>query len=365
MLIGCTKKLQDEMGITINASVHEDNDLFSWSAHMITVNRRKTVVVVNDSSRFGFVLYGLKAKDFKKMEELISQGIRIYLQSEKIKEDIIEQYLKEAGSICFSKTKGPKYVSRLNKACEIISFYEEVLDSSSIYQREVSKKINGDLIKIDKKYDYEHPYELLIKDFKGAYGDSIIKCEAVDLLIKLNLGNYKVQRRIITPKDINFDDLHKIIQNAFEWENQHLHDYNIFNEEGKCILNVISNPEVIIELREDCPTVLESEVLVKDYIQDGFKILYCYDFGDNWQHEIIVKGIIPDYDKNYPICLEGIGDAPPEDVGGIPGFEEFIVVIKNPNHPKYQKIKLWADSQWYREFDIELINRRLKHALRE
>jgi len=79
MIIGCTKKLQDEMGITADSG-HEEKDLFCWSAHLVTVNRRKAVVVVNDSNRFGFVLYGLKAKDFKRMDELILQGIRSILK---------------------------------------------------------------------------------------------------------------------------------------------------------------------------------------------------------------------------------------------------------------------------------------------
>jgi len=59
MQICCTKKLQDELGINVqNGS--EENDLFCWSAHLITANRRKAIVVVNESNRIGFVLYGLK-----------------------------------------------------------------------------------------------------------------------------------------------------------------------------------------------------------------------------------------------------------------------------------------------------------------
>jgi hypothetical protein len=62
MQICCTKSLQTELGITPEV-ILEENDLFCWSAHIITVNRRKAVVAVNDSNRFGFVLYGLKAKE--------------------------------------------------------------------------------------------------------------------------------------------------------------------------------------------------------------------------------------------------------------------------------------------------------------
>jgi len=363
MIIGCTKKLLDEMGITAESS-HEEKELFCWSAHLVTVNRRKAVVVVNDSNRFGFVLYGLKAKEFKKINELIVQGIRRCLQNEKIKEEIIDGYLREAGAVSFSKTKGPKYVSRLNKACELVGFFEDLLDLSDIYQNKVTDIINNDLIKVDKKSDYEHPCDLLLKDFKEAHGDSIVKCEAALLLVKLNLGAYTAERRIITPIDIDFKGLHEILQVAFDWKEYHLHKFNVINEKGKCVINLIGEHEEIFEVRQDCMVAQESEVLIKDYMKDGFKLLYYYDFGDNWQHEITVKDIIPDYDKNFPICLEGMGDAPPENVGGIPGYEEFLEIMGDPKHSRYKEIMGWAESQWYRKFDIELVNKRLRYTLR-
>lgn len=362
MIIGCTKKLQSEIGRTYEYN-NEDNDLYSWSANLITIKRRKAVVVVNDSNRFGFVLYGLKAKDFKIIDKLIIEGIRNSLKKEKIKEEVIEQYLKEAGEINFSRTRGPRFVARLNKACECVGFCEELLDVENIYQSEATMTINSDFIKVDKDC-YMHPYELLVKDFKLAYGDAIIKCRAANLLINLDLGKYVAKRNIITPIDINFKQLHYILQNAFAWEDYHLHEFNVINEEGKCVLNVISDFDEIIELRQDCKMALETEVFVSDYVKAGFRILYCYDFGDNWQHEIIIQGTIDDYNKNYIICVEGVGDAPPEDVGGIPGYEEFLEIMADPNNSEYEEMKRWVGGKFYRKFDIDLVNRRLKHIIR-
>ena len=179
MLIGCTKKLQDEIGITVESG-YEEKELFCWSANLVKINRRKAVVVVNDSNRFGFVLFGLKAKDFKKIDELILQGIRRCLKDENIKEEIIDQYISDANSICFSKTKGPKYVSRLNKACECICYFEELLDLENVYQLKATRKMNTDLVKIDKS-DYENPYVLVLKDFKQTYGDNIVSCDDVNI----------------------------------------------------------------------------------------------------------------------------------------------------------------------------------------
>ena len=76
----------------------------------------------------------MKAKDFKKLNELLILGIKNCLRDEKIKEEIIEQYLKSAGELIYSKTRGPKYVSRINKACELIKVIEDILDPSELFQ---------------------------------------------------------------------------------------------------------------------------------------------------------------------------------------------------------------------------------------
>jgi len=365
VIIGCTKKLQDEMGVMLQKSRVEENELFSWSANLIKIKRRKAIVVVNDKNRFGFVLFGLKTKDFMKIDELILQGIRRSLQQLKIKKEIIEQYLSDASGIVYAKTNGPRYVARLNKACELVGYFEDLLDLENIYQDKTSRKLNNDFIKIGKS-DYKHPYELLVEDFKQTYGDSIIKCEAVNLKVKFDLGVYTAERRIVTPIDINFKELHEILQIAFDWKERHLHDFDVINEKGERVLKIISEYEDEIDLyNQGCKVAWESEVFISDYIKEGKVIKYSYDFGDSWQHEIIFENIILDYDKNYPFCIEGTGDGAPEDVGGISVYEEYLEIMRNISHPEHESMKRWADSQRYRKFDIDFVNRRLKHIVWE
>jgi hypothetical protein len=91
--------------------------------------------------------------------------------------------------------------------------------------------------------------------------------------------------------------------------------------------------------------------------------VYCYDYGDNWNHEITIGNIQTDYDKNYPVCLMGEGNTPPEDVGGVSGYIEFLNIISNPAHREYKHMYEWAQSRGYKEFDIEFVNRILKYIL--
>jgi hypothetical protein len=359
MLICCTKKLQEAVGIKPEV-ISEENDLFCWSAHVLTIMRRKAVAVFNDSNRFGFVLYGLKAKDFKNLETLILQGIKRCLLNEKVKEKIVEKYLSMAGEVHFSKTRGPKYVSRINKACEFLPYLEDSIDLKELYQVQMTNQINHDLVKVDSKNNYCRPFELLVNDLKNAFGEDIIQCEACEILIKLDLGVYVAERRIIAPTDMTFQELHTMIQGAFGWRNSHLHVFNIFSEKDEFITKIVSNYDELMDVQLDNNIVVEDEVSISDYVRNRNKIFYVYDFGDNWEHEIIVENLISDYDKGYPSCRGGMGDTPPEDVGGVPGYEEFYEIINNPEHPEYEDTKTWAGSLWGKKFDIDLINRFLK-----
>lgn len=365
MRIGCTKKLLEELNIE-PVSPAEEEDFFCWSAHLVIVNRRKAVIIVNDSSRLGFILYGLKAKDFNYLDELILLGIKESLLDEKIKEEIIETYLEKAGDIVFAKTRGPKYVSRINKACEWVNVFSDTLEKEKLYQFEASRSMNHELIKVSKEAGYEYPHELLRQDFEKFAGEPVIRCEAVDLMVQLNLGKYTATRRIITPSDITYQKFHEILQAAFNWKNYHLYDFTILDEAGNRVLIAISETENANEPRQDAEALvfLDTEVMLSDYANDYNKMVYCYDFGDNWRHEIIIRDVIVDYDKNYPTCVLGDGNTPPEDVGGIIGYAEFLAVMSDPTHAEYENMCRWAESQFYQSFDMDMVNRRLKNVLR-
>jgi hypothetical protein len=100
---------------------------------------------------------------------------------------------------------------------------------------------------------------------------------------------------------------------------------------------------------------------LSEYIPACKRIKYNYDFGDNWEHYIEVERMIDDYDVNYPVCLDGEGNTPPEDVGGKHGYEEFLEVISDERHPEHRGTVIWGEGQGYKDFDIEMVNRRLSH----
>ena len=109
-----------------------------------------------------------------------------------------------------------------------------------------------------------------------------------------------------------------------------------------------------IEMR--MPTTIK----IDDYLEKFKEIRYNYDFGDDWYFTIKFEDIVDDYYFVYPTFLDGAETAPPEDVGGIHGFYEFLEVYLHPEHPEHEEIKTWADSLHFREYYPDWINQILK-----
>ncbi|MFZ3580306.1 plasmid pRiA4b ORF-3 family protein [Virgibacillus sp. DJP39] len=359
MLIQCTKKLLTELKVSPMPS-EEGVPLFSWHANILTVNRRKTLVLVNDSNRYIIVLHGLKAKDFKKIDELILQAIRETYKEESIRDEVIESYLSQSQVLTFTKTRDKTLVARMNKACDNVYLFGEDLVQHSIYQVFLSKRASR-LIVGRGSNDYTRPNEDLYHDLEKLTGGPIFNSEAVTLSVTLELENVHVWRRIVVPKNYTFPDLHRALQIVFGWKDYHLHEFLVLPEQkdnSKPIMNLVCHEEAL-NYESGIPMELETGVKLLDYLPA--EIMYNYDFGDYWEHRIVVENHIDDYEFNYPTCIAGEGNAPPEDVGGDPGYETFLGIISDPANPEYNHTKIWSISQGYEDFDIDMINRRLKY----
>src|SRR5699024_3431199 len=128
------------------------------------------------------------------------------------------------------------------------------------------------------------------------------------------------------------------------------------------IVNLVCNEEAF-HYPMDIKMRLENGINLSDYVPASKVMVYQYDLGDDWRHKIEVKNIIGDYDNYHPICLDGNGDAPPEDVGGEPGYDEFVEAIADPEHSEHDHLTEWVKYNFsYRPFDLPEINRRLEDA---
>ncbi len=171
--------------------------------------------------------------------------------------------------------------------------------------------------------------------------------------LKISLNNIKPQiwRRFLIQSDIKLPDLHKAIQTVMGWTNSHLHQFII---DGKFYSE--PNDESFTET-VDYRKIRLNKVLT----EEKQTINYEYDFGDGWEHTIVLEKILTDSVQKYPVCLEGERSCPPEDCGGPHGYEDLLIIISNPEDEDYTEMIEWLGDGFDPEyFDKEDINDLLK-----
>ena len=175
------------------------------------------------------------------------------------------------------------------------------------------------------------------------------------LKITLRYIRPPVWRRVQVPTDIMLAKLHRIIQVAMGWYDSHLHQFIV----GETYYGVPSIDEFSeLELKDERRARL-NQVLSKP----KKKIIYEYDFGDGWEHEILLEKILqPDPAVRYPRCVDGARACPPEDCGGTGGYENFLVAIRDPDHEEHDEYLEWIGGEFDpEEFDLEELDTALRH----
>jgi hypothetical protein len=171
------------------------------------------------------------------------------------------------------------------------------------------------------------------------------------LKVTLKGSNPPVWRRFQVP-DLTLGELHDVLQVVMGWQDSHMHQF-VFG--GKYYGR--SEPGDDMEV-DDEDGVLLSQILT------GKKprIVYEYDFGDDWQHDVILeKTLEPKPGIKYPLCLEGERACPPEDCDGVWGYADFLEAIGNPKYPEHREMKAWIGGKFDPErFDVEKVNRELR-----
>jgi len=188
--------------------------------------------------------------------------------------------------------------------------------------------------------------------------------------IKVTIMNTEppVWRRLRIPGSITFSQLHRIIQVAFGWL-----DYHLFRFEFEDAIVVEGDPDFpVSEIYPGKRFFEPDETLVNELLSEGGNCIYIYDFGDHWQHKIVIEKSLKESKRNaVPLCLGGAMHRPPEDVGGIGGYGHFLEVISDRNDPERQEFLAWAEKDTKgRLFDPEYfwaneVNEKLRYVLED
>ena len=174
------------------------------------------------------------------------------------------------------------------------------------------------------------------------------------LEVVLNHVKPQVRRRLQVPGNANLGWLHAVIQVASGWTNSHLHQFR--NGE-----QIISDPAFELDAFEDSPPVLDERkvMLMQVAPRERDELSYEYDFGDSWEHSVVVVKILPPDVAAAKVarCLDGARACPPEDCGGVWGYADLLKIIKNPRHKEHKTMLEWLGGPFDPEaFDMNKTN---------
>jgi hypothetical protein len=185
--------------------------------------------------------------------------------------------------------------------------------------------------------------------------------------IKIQLIDLKpsVWRRVLIPANFTFKRLHEVIQLSMGWLDQHHYEYVIENENLRITNDEKSYKEYKACIKENkdnknITQIKKTNTKISNYLEKYTGIDYYYDLTNPWCHKIKLEKTMDDYELEYPQIIEGAGTCPPENVGGIDGYKEFLIVWNDPSHPEYEEIRAWAENLYYNNFDMGERNDLLK-----
>lgn len=178
--------------------------------------------------------------------------------------------------------------------------------------------------------------------------------QVYQLKITLVGAKPKIWRRVLVPDAIKLGSLHHVIQTAMGWQGGHLHNFEI---DG----TYYSYPHPDTDWEDTGDVDYRRITLKKVAPATKAKFSYLYDFGDGWEHEIAVEKIIEGTPTPLPpLCVGGERACPPEDVGGVWGYAEFLKAIGDPKHAEHAHYLDWIGGAFDPEaFDLAAVNQAL------
>lgn len=162
-----------------------------------------------------------------------------------------------------------------------------------------------------------------------------------------------IWRRVLVPGSIKLHQLHGVLLWTMGWAGGHLHEFVIGHDHYGEPDPYFDEPPRL--QRDDRFTLAAALGTLK-------RFTYLYDYGDGWEHQVSVEQILPaDPAVKLPQCLNGANACPPEDVGGPPGYEDFLAAIRDPAHEEHEAMLEWCGGAFDpTTFDLDAVNATLR-----
>jgi hypothetical protein len=201
-----------------------------------------------------------------------------------------------------------------------------------------------------------------------------LAAQAYQIKVTLQYSKPPIWRRLLVSPDTRLDELHVILQVAMPWANSHLHSFmqrfkrrDPTRQEQNAMMTgkgpvdwdairgvrVFSDPDFELDEVNDESKARLDQIL----LQPKDKLFYEYDFGDGWQHEIMLEKVVPvEAGDRLPRCVAGRLNCPPDDSGGLYGYYEMLEALKDPDHEGHEDAVEWLGDFDPAHFDPAEVN---------
>ena len=212
-----------------------------------------------------------------------------------------------------------------------------------------------------KRHSLGHVVDAITKALKDAEGIGSIP--ATERLYQFKITLLEITPSIwrrIQVRNCTLDKLHERIQTAMGWTNSHLNQLVIDGER-------YGDPQLIDEPSDDYYCVDSTVTQISDILPksgERFQFKYEYDFGDGWHHEILFEGCLPtSKGTRYPVCIEGERACPPEDVGGVGGYAEYLQILVDVTDDRHEEMLRWRGKFDPEKFDAVKATKLMQRGL--
>src|SRR5262245_19266665 len=168
--------------------------------------------------------------------------------------------------------------------------------------------------------------------------------------LKVTLNDVKpaIWRQLRVPDQMTLRELHSVLQVAMGWENAHMHQFTVGGQ-------TYGEPDPMVS-----DTKADSKATLGSVVDKGEGFVYTYDFGDSWEHEVVVEDVHDDDGGPLLQCIDGKRACPPEDCGGPWGYGDLLSILENPKHKEHEERREWLGGEYDPDrFDKDQVNVRL------
>ncbi|MER2064595.1 MAG: plasmid pRiA4b ORF-3 family protein, partial [Alkalibacterium sp.] len=321
----------------------EKQGFFEWHINSVKVDQDDLLVLTHDQSGLTLLFLNVETEDLRDFYEWVEEALYDLLGKLGFTHQSIQNYIAFTGKpyLSIGKAVDRKKIGRNSSAVTIVrhlsDYKEDDYTVQSYWQYQVSR--------LNRSLKQEHrPFKQFITAYEKHIGPVSYKVDMAEIEIKLKMDDLPDIIRIVhMPMQLTFEDLHRVIQRVFMWEDAHL--YQFIMEDGSTILDVkqmIQRDRYQMggraESHSSCHLKL-SEVMT---LEENGHFTYIYDFGDSWEHSVRVRKFYTEHKRMYPKLTMMSGDPVPENVGGPSGYAYFLDVINDPTHEEHSFIKEWS-----------------------